>query len=119
MANKLSAFNIVIICGVVLATAIPFSAKAQHQPLKVIKKLKAYRQQIDADSNHLMIEIKSCIPNIVYDLRYATANNFTGEILYSQGAETFLRQPAVNGLQKVQIALNEKGLGLKIFDAYS
>ncbi|MBK5271832.1 MAG: M15 family metallopeptidase, partial [Bacteroidia bacterium] len=31
---------------------------------------------------------------------------------------TFLRQPVVAALQKVQQELNEKGLGLKIFDAY-
>jgi D-alanyl-D-alanine dipeptidase len=39
--------------------------------------------------------------------------------MYPAGTTTtFLRLPAVKALQKVQQELNEKGLGLKIYDAY-
>jgi len=65
-----------------------------------------------------MIEIKTLIPGIVYDLRYATKNNFTHRKLYESGKRTFLRLPVVKALQKVQSELNQKGYGLKVFDAY-
>src|ERR1043166_7586618 len=66
-----------------------------------------------------MIELKSLMPNIVYDLRYATTNNFMHRLMYPANTRnTFMRQPAVAALQKVQAELNRKGMGLKIFDAY-
>jgi len=40
-------------------------------------------------------------------------------LMYPQNTNiTFLRSPAAHALQQVQQELNEKGLGLKIFDAY-
>jgi zinc D-Ala-D-Ala dipeptidase len=65
-----------------------------------------------------MTELKTLVPNIVYDLRYATKDNFTHRKLYENGTQTFLRQPVAKALQKVQDDLNQKGYGLKIFDAY-
>ena len=66
-----------------------------------------------------MVELKSLMPNIVYDLRYATTNNFMHRLMYpSNTNKTFLRLPVAHALAKVQHELNEKGLGLKIFDAY-
>src|SRR5258705_7952788 len=66
-----------------------------------------------------MIELKTLMPSLKYDLRYATTNNFMHRLMYPQKTNvTFLRLPAAISLQKVQQELNEKGLGLKIFDAY-
>ncbi|MFL5741981.1 MAG: M15 family metallopeptidase [Flavisolibacter sp.] len=65
-----------------------------------------------------MMELKSLVPGLRYDLRYATTNNFTGKKLYSEGNHTYLRLPVARALQEIQIELNEKGLALKIFDAY-
>ncbi|MFL5811797.1 MAG: M15 family metallopeptidase [Flavisolibacter sp.] len=65
-----------------------------------------------------MIEIKSLVTGVEYDLRYATSNNFTKKQLYRSGKQSFMRLPAARGLQKVQEELNNKGYGLKIFDAY-
>lgn len=78
-----------------------------------------YKEQVKNDSAKKMVELKSMIPGIVYDLRYATVNNFMRRLMYPAGTTTtFLRLPAVKALQKVQQELNEKGLGLKIYDAY-
>ncbi len=78
-----------------------------------------YKNQVKNDSSKKMIELKSCIPGIVYDLRYATTNNFMHRLMYPATTKnTFMRQPAVAALQKVQAELNQKGLGLKVFDAY-
>jgi D-alanyl-D-alanine dipeptidase len=85
----------------------------------VTDKLNIYRAQVKNDSANKMVELKTVIPGIVYDLRYATTNNFMHRMMYpEQTTITFMRLPAAAALQKVQKELNENGLGLKIFDAY-
>lgn len=86
--------------------------------VQAVENPKMYRQQVHADSMQKMIEIKTLIPNIIYDLRYATKNNFTHTKLYKTGNLTFLRLPVARALQRVQNELREKGYGLKLFDAY-
>ncbi len=82
-------------------------------------KWEEYKKQVKNDPSKKMIELKELIPGIVYDLRYATTNNFMRRLMYPAGTHsTFLRLPAATALQKVQQELNEKGMGLKIFDAY-
>nr|WP_241238051.1 M15 family metallopeptidase [Pseudoflavitalea rhizosphaerae] len=64
-----------------------------------------------------MVELRTVIPGIVYDLRYATRNNFMHRRMYPKNTNsTFLRLPAALALQKIQYELNAKGYGLKIFD---
>ncbi|HTM90888.1 MAG TPA: M15 family metallopeptidase [Flavisolibacter sp.] len=110
-------YKIVIICRVLIIANIPLytTAFAQIQP---VKKLKIYREQVTADSMQKMIEIKTMVPNIIYDLRYATENNFTHQKLYESGKRTFLRLPVVRALQEVQEDLAKRNYGLKLFDAY-
>ena len=94
------------------------SGTIAHAQVKTVKNARIYRQQVNADSLQKMIEIKTLIPNVIYDLRYATNNNFTHTKLYKNGNSTFLRLSVTRALQGVQNELNEKGYGLKIFDAY-
>ena len=95
-----------------------FGSSLMAQDLDVSRKNKTYWQQVQADSLHRMIELKSLIPTIVYDLRYATKNNFTKEKLYKNGDMSFLRVLPALALQKIQQELSLKGMGIKIFDAY-
>jgi len=86
---------------------------------EVTNKWKEFKRQVKTDSSKRMLELKKVIPGLVYDLRYATTNNFMRRQMYSENTKvTFLRLPAALALQKVQSELNEKGLGIKIFDAY-
>jgi D-alanyl-D-alanine dipeptidase len=106
----------------ILSTFIAFTCASQQdtgsKPL-VISKYNLYRKQVGQDSTKKMVELKTLMPNLVYDLRYATSNNFMHRLMYPQNTSfTFLRLPTANALQKAQRELNEKGLGLKIFDAY-
>lgn len=79
----------------------------------------AYKKQVKKDSLKKMVELKSMIPGIAYDLRYASINNFMHRLMYPSGTqETFLRLPAATALKKVQAELSVKGFSLKIFDAY-
>jgi len=63
--------------------------------------------------------VKVCdyIPDIVVDLKYATEDNFTGQVIYDFH-EAYLRYGTVLKLMKVQEQLKEQGYGLKIWDAY-
>lgn len=87
--------------------------------IPVIRDLAMYEATVKADSNKQMVEIKSVIPNIVYDLKYASDRNFMRRNMYPARTNyTFLRLPVVKSLAQVQKELNEKGMGLKIYDAY-
>jgi D-alanyl-D-alanine dipeptidase len=88
-------------------------------PLQVTSTTADYKKQVAANPDMKMIELKSIIPELKYDLRYATTNNFMNRRMYPwRTKKTFLRAPAANALLGVQKELNAKGLGLKIFDAY-
>jgi len=87
--------------------------------IPVIKDIAVYAESVKADSNKQMVEIKTLIPNIVYDLRYTTDKNFTRRNMYpSRTNNTYLRLPAARALALVQKELNERSFGLKIYDAY-
>jgi zinc D-Ala-D-Ala dipeptidase len=65
-----------------------------------------------------MVNLKTAIPSLLVDLRYAGINNFMHTKLYPAVTSTYLRKPAADALLKVQQELKVLGLGLKIFDAY-
>ncbi len=80
---------------------------------------KTYKITVTKDSYKQMIELKTLLTGVVYDLRYATAENFVKQPLYPENIQfTFLRKPAASALKHVQQDLKQKGYGLKIFDAY-
>lgn len=100
-------------------TIITAAQKSDYVRPDVTDKWDDYRKQVKLDSSKKMVELKSMIPGIIYDLRYATVNNFMRRLMYPAGTNnTFLRLPAAKALQKVQQELSGKNLGLKIFDAY-
>lgn len=123
MINNLSnRFYIKQFVVFIFSTLLYVQAVAQDpgyiRPL-VTDKYDEYKKQAKNDSTKKMVELKSIIPAIVYDLRYATANNFMQRLMYPAGTNSaFMRFPAANALLKVQKGLNQAGLGLKIFDAY-
>ncbi|HVI45968.1 MAG TPA: M15 family metallopeptidase [Chitinophaga sp.] len=100
--------------------ALP-SAAQQIKPnkygLTVITTRQQYSQLVKADSNQQLINLETFIPGIRKDVRYATTNNFTRQRLYN-GAGIYLRLPAAKALRKIQEALQRKGYGLLIYDAY-
>ncbi len=51
------------------------------------------------------------------ELKYATADNFTGTVIYDF-QDAYLRYGTVKKLMQVQSALKEQGLGLKIWDGF-
>ncbi len=87
------------------------------QNIDVLKSLEAYKASIKEDSNNRMVDLKSFIPGLALDIRYATNNNFTGKVIYTQ-PKAFARLPVAKALKAVQTVLAREGLGLKVFDAY-
>lgn len=65
------------------------------------------------------VYVKQYIPNIVVDLRYYRAHNFTGRRVegYKKPVLLMTRQ-ATEALVNVQTDLAQKRLGLKVYDAY-
>ena len=73
----------------------------------------------NAVADTLLVDVQSVDPTIVVDLRYATANNFTGSPLPGYEANrAFLRREAGAALARVQRDLRPRSLALKVFDAY-
>jgi zinc D-Ala-D-Ala dipeptidase len=85
----------------------------------VLSDVKFYQSTVLADSNKQMVDLKLLIPNIVMDIRYASSNNFMRQSMYPGRVNTtYLRLPVARALARVQKELNEKGMGLKLFDGY-
>ncbi len=57
------------------------------------------------------------IPGLLIDLRYATAGNFTGKVIYRDNT-AWLRPETIRALKGVQKTLNKQGFQLVILDAY-
>lgn len=64
-----------------------------------------------------MVRVVDIIPDIRLDIRYAAAENFTGEVIY-ESAEAYLRRGTAEKLSKVQDELEELGYSLTIWDAW-
>jgi len=77
------------------------------------------------DSNSLnelpegFVYVTDIVPNIEYELRYCTDNNFIGRPIDGYlDSVLIISAAAAYKLYEVQKELNKKGLGLKIYDAY-
>ena len=86
--------------------------------VQVITKYFRYKESVQKDSLKKMVELKTIMPDVEYDLRYATINNFMHQRLYNTAEVTFLRLPVAIALSNVQRELSLQGLSLKVWDAY-
>lgn len=64
-----------------------------------------------------MVRVVDIIPDIRLDIRYAAAENFTGEVIY-ESAEAYLRLGTAEKLAKAQEELEELGYSLTVWDAW-
>lgn len=104
------------------ASVVIFPAYAQDSAWKSPEVVRSFHRHLtDArqDSMLQMVELKSWMPRLLYDLRYGTRNNFMQRPMYRPAPRhTFLRRPAARALQQAAAELGRLGYGLKIFDAY-
>ena len=66
---------------------------------------------------HNLVELKAICPKISLEIVYATPRNFVGKAVYSRAC-CYLQRPVAKRLRSVQIELEKKGFGLKVFDGY-
>lgn len=64
-----------------------------------------------------LVELVKLDKSIKLDIRYATANNFVGRVVYPE-ARAFLQRDAAEAVVRVHKKLRAEGLGIVIFDGY-
>jgi len=66
-----------------------------------------------------LVDVQQLIPDLVLDLRYATADNFLGRQVYPSTARCYLRRAVAERLARVAAKLRlEDGTRLRVFDCY-
>jgi D-alanyl-D-alanine dipeptidase len=72
-----------------------------------------------SQADSLLVDVQRLAPDIRVEMRYTTANNFTGAPLPGYEANRALaRREAAVALARVQQGLRGRGLGLLVYDAY-
>lgn len=65
------------------------------------------------------VDLRAALPDACFDIRYHTADNFTGAPLPGYGAPgAWLRAGPAEALARAQAELQREGLSLQIYDAY-
>lgn len=91
-------------------------AKIPSQAL-LISDIAAYNNTVKHNPEKRLVLLNSYVYNLFTDFKYATYQNFTHRILYTD-PHAYVRLPVAIALEKIQEELSVKGLGLKVFDAY-
>jgi zinc D-Ala-D-Ala dipeptidase len=96
---------------------IPIALIAQNKYRLKVTSYAEYKESLHANPEKELVNLESFIPGVVLDIRYATANNFTGEKIYNL-ARAYSRKSVAIALKKAQEEFKKQGLGIKIYDAY-
>ncbi|WP_156827660.1 M15 family metallopeptidase [Leptospira wolbachii] len=99
--------------------AIPFiSLVSQNKENKLIVfDRPAYEESLKKMPSKELINLGKKIPDISLDIKYATPNNFTKQVIYKE-AKAFARKPVAEALGEAQKEFLKLGYSIKIFDAY-
>src|SRR5882757_10428901 len=65
-----------------------------------------------------LVDVLSVVPNAIINMRYATANNFTGQQLYPADARCLVHQDLAQGLAVAAEVLGKSGEVLVFWDCY-
>jgi zinc D-Ala-D-Ala dipeptidase len=103
-------------------TTAPHSTVFRITPVRPIEDLKreALAASPPAEEGKLpsdLVELTTLDNTILFDIRYATDNNFLGTRIYDE-ARAFMQRPAAEAVVRVHHALAKSGYGLLIHDAY-
>lgn len=107
-------------------TTEPFSVPESHpqlqdptvtEPPAELPTEPALTIPIPEPADDALVPVSDYIPGIMVELRYASVDNFTGQRIYDFDTP-FLRYGTVKKLLAVQEQLEDRGLGLKIWDGF-
>jgi len=93
------------------------------KPVKPIDELRAAAQAAKPPAEQGdflkadLVELVTLDPTIKLDIRYASTNNFTGDVFYKQ-PRAFMQRAAAEALVRANQRLKSRGLGLLVHDAY-
>lgn len=104
-------------CLLLLLSACDTSPHTYKYGITPIHTIEEYQERVTADSNSQLIDLGTYLNDAELDIRYATTNNFTGEIIYNQ-PRAFALLPVAKALSQVEDSLAKLNLHLIIFDAY-
>jgi zinc D-Ala-D-Ala dipeptidase len=94
-----------------------FPINAQNKYGLKPTRFQEYKESLISHPEKELVDLEKIIPGIVMDIRYATANNFTGQKMYNS-ARAFARKPVAEALRKAQAEFNTLGLSVKMYDGY-
>ncbi len=89
----------------------------KQQRHKVVEKAKKTLKKPVKTKDSGWVELHDLDMSFVYDIRYATTNNFVHKKMYPC-AKCYVRRVVAEALIKVQKELKNKGLRLKLYDCY-
>jgi D-alanyl-D-alanine dipeptidase len=69
-------------------------------------------------SRQTLEDVRSTVPDVICDLRYASSRNVAGKRVYPATMPCLLQASTVEKLRRAQLILRGQGLGLKIWDAW-
>jgi D-alanyl-D-alanine dipeptidase len=110
-----------VVLALLVALACTSAATAARQPARQSPPPNTAELSIvsDAVAETLLVDVRSLDSTILVDMRYATANNFTGAVLPGyEGNRAFLRREAARALARVQRRAAAEGYTLQVYDAY-
>lgn len=96
-----------------------FATAKLHEPHLSSNNSSAYHTLLfeQEPRDTVLVRLSDVVPNLLFDVRYATANNFTGRVLYSSDT-LYARQVVASALAAAQEFAKARNVQLKIFDAY-
>jgi D-alanyl-D-alanine dipeptidase len=100
-----------------LFVCFPVLLQAQYKYGLTPVTLQQYQQQVKANPEKELVNLAATVPGIVLDIRYATTNNFTDEVIYNL-PRAYARKPVAEALKKAQEEFSKHGVGIKVYDAY-
>lgn len=111
--------NSIKVAFLFMTAAMVYGSIQAQQELVILNKKKQLKSSIHQDPKMALVELKSIVSNIRYDLRYATTDNFTGVALYPKNTNiTFLRKEPALALSNIAKELEQQGLGIHVWDAF-
>lgn len=106
-----------VVLLILLFVSMQLSAQTKSEyGVEVIEDVSTYQIQVEENPKMQLVNLKD-LEGVYFDIRYATKNNFVGEVVYPS-PDAFARKQVAETLQKANSIFAKKGLAIKIFDAY-
>lgn len=73
---------------------------------------------LDRAAAYDLVDLRTYLPDVAVELKYATRDNLTGQPLYPGNMPCLLKRSTAQKLAKAQATLKKKGVSLRVWDAW-